>query len=148
MKTTIATRFRCRCPLTNLTQLTLMLTTLILQYLNKLSKGEVGDLTSPEPLHAIKIERFNGNRIEPFTEFRGELPMKVCALIRNFTIQTRYCSNTTPPAVRTFYLTAQVFVESAKFLQGAFQRLGLRNSQPITHEYKAQLLHPVGLGFP
>ena len=49
--------------------------------------------------------------------------MKVFALVGDFPIQTGYGSDTPPPAVRTFLFAAQLFVESAKFVQGMFQRL-------------------------
>ena len=65
MKTAIATRFRCSRPLTDLTQLTLMLLTLILQYLNELVERKVGDFTSPEAFQvSVKVQGFNGNRIK------------------------------------------------------------------------------------
>ncbi len=100
-----------------------MFDTLILQYLNKLVEGKVGDLTSPKPLHAIKVQGFNRNRIKTLTKFCRKLPMKVCALVCDFTIQTGYCPNTPPPSPRTFLFTTQFFVEATKFIQGLFQRL-------------------------
>ena len=123
MKTAIATRFCCSCPLTDLTQLTLMFLTLIFQYLNKLIESKVGDLTSPKPFHTVKVQSFNRNGIKPFTEFCCQLPMKVFALIRNLTVKACQCSDTTPPIIRTFDLARKSFVEFAKFIQGAFQRL-------------------------
>ena len=125
MKTTVATRFRCSCPLINLFEKTLMFTTLISQYLNKLVEGKVGDFTSPQPFHAIKVQSFNDNRVKLLTEFAGELPMKVFALVADFPIETRDLSHTLPPAVRTFDFTTQCFVERPKFLQGVFQGLGV-----------------------
>ena len=125
MKPTIATRFCCRRPSFNLTQLTLMFTTLILQYLNKLVKGEVRDFTSPKPFHTLKVQRFNGDGIKPLTEFRGKLPMKVFTLIRDLPIEACELPNTTPSAIRTFLFTTQCFVAATKFLQGVFQRLGM-----------------------
>ena len=44
-----------------------------LQYLNKLVEGKVRDFASPEPFHAIKVQRFNGDGIKPLTEFRRKL---------------------------------------------------------------------------
>ena len=123
MKTAIATRFRCRCPLSDLFQKTLMFATFGLQYLNKLVEGEVRDFAPPEPFHAIKVQRFNGDGIKPLTEFRRKLPMEILALIRNLTVKPGEVSDTPPPPVRTFLFAAQLFVESAKFVQGMFQRL-------------------------
>ena len=77
MKAAGATRFRCSRPSSNLEQLTPMLDTLILQYLNKLVKGEIGDFAAPKAFHTVKVQGFNGNRIKSLTEFRGKLPMKI-----------------------------------------------------------------------
>ena len=80
MKTTGATRFCGSRPLINLFEKTLMFTALISQYLNKLVESEIGDFTSPQAFHTVKVQGFNDNRIKLFTEFRGQLPMKVFAL--------------------------------------------------------------------
>ena len=114
MKTTIGTRFGSRHPLTDLTQLTLMFDTLGLQYLNKLVEGEVRDFTSPQAFHTVKVQRFNGDTIKGITKIRSQFPMKVFALIRNFSIKSCELPNSTPPAVRTFFFTTQCFVEITK----------------------------------
>ena len=49
--------------------------------------------------------------------------MKVFALIRDFPIKACDCSDTPPPAVRTFNFTRKFFVERPKFVQGVFQGL-------------------------
>ena len=123
MKTTVATRFRCSCPLINLFEKTLMFTTLISQYLNKLVEGKVGDFTSPKPFHSVNVQRFNEDFIKLLTKFAGELPMKIFALVADFTIQARDLSHTLPPTVRTFFFTTQCLVERPKFVQRVFQRL-------------------------
>ena len=123
MKPTIATRFRCRSPLTGLTQLTLMFLTLILQYLNKLVEGKIGDFTSPQAFHTVKVQGFNRNGIKLLTKFGRQLPVKVFALVRDLPIEVRDLPHTPPPTVRTFDFTRKVFVERLKFVQGLFQRL-------------------------
>ena len=100
-----------------------MFLTLILQYLNKLVEGEIRDLASPKPFHAIKVQRFNGNRIKLLTKFRGNLPLKVFALVGDFTVETGNLPHTPPPTVRPFLLTAKCFVEMTKLVQRLFQRL-------------------------
>ena len=125
MKTTVATRFCCSCPLINLFQKTLMFTALIPQYLNKLIEAKIGDFTSPQAFHTVKVQRFNDNRIKLLTKFTGELPVKVFALITDFTIEACDLSHTPPPTVRTFYLSRKAFVERPKFVQGVFQGLGV-----------------------
>ena len=42
-----------------------MFETLILQYLNKLPKGKVGDFPSPETFHTSKVEFLSRNRVKP-----------------------------------------------------------------------------------
>ncbi len=49
--------------------------------------------------------------------------MKVFALIADFPIKPCELSHATPPTVRTFLLTAKVFIERPKFVQGVLQRL-------------------------
>ena len=123
MKTAIATRFCRSSPLTDLTKLTFMFLTLILQYLSKLIECEVRDFTTPETFHAVKVQGFNDNRTKLLTKFRGKLPVKVFALIAYLSIETRNLSHCSPPTVRTFLFTSQCFVETTKFLQGVFQTL-------------------------
>ncbi len=125
MKTAIATRFRCRSPLTDLLQKTLLFLTLIFQYLNKLIERKVRDFPSPEAFHAVKVQGFNGDGIKLLAQFRGELPMKVFALVADFPIQTCDLSHTLPPTVRTFNFTRKAFVEGSQFLQRLFQRFGV-----------------------
>ena len=62
-----------------------MFDTLILQYLNKLVESKIGDFTPPH--HAIKVQRFNGNCVKLLTKFR-KLPLKIFALVRDFSIET------------------------------------------------------------
>ena len=123
MKTAIATRFRCSCPLPDLFEMTLMFLTLIFQYLNKLVEGKVGDFTSPQAFHAVKVQRLKENSIKLFTKFGGKLPMKVFALIADFPIKACELSHATPPPIRPFLLTAKFFAEGSQFVQGVFQRL-------------------------
>ena len=125
MKSAVATRFRCRRPSTDLEQGATMFLTLILQYLNKLVEGKVGDFASPQAFHTRKVQRFNGDCVELLTEFGGELPLKVFALVGYFPIQTCDLSYTPPPTIRTFLFSRKTFVERPKFVQGVFQRLGV-----------------------
>ena len=120
MKSAVATRFRCSCPLIDLAELTFMLLTLIFQYLNKLVEGKIGDFTSPQAFHAVKVQRLKDNLIKLLTKVRGKLPLKVFALIADFPIEVGELSHTLPPTVRAFNLTAKCFVERPKFLQGVF----------------------------
>ena len=64
-----------------------MFQTLELQYLNKLSKGKIGDFSSPEAFHRITVERLSGDRIEPSTQIRRKLPMPISTLHDDFTVQ-------------------------------------------------------------
>ena len=125
MKSAVAARFRCRCPLTHLEQLTPMFLTLIFQYLNKLVESKVGDFSSPQAFHSVKVQGFNRNRIKLLTKVACQLPVKVFALVADFPIQTCELSHTPPPTVRTSNLSGKAFVERPKFVQGAFQRLGV-----------------------
>ena len=100
-----------------------MFLTLIFQYLNKLVEAKIGDFASPKAFHTVKVQSFKDNRIKLLTEFRGELPMKVFALVRNFPIEACELSDTPPPTVRPFNFTRKAFVERPKFVQGVFQRL-------------------------
>ena len=125
MKSAVATRFRCSSPSTDLEQLTPMFLTLIRQYLNKLIERKIGDLTSPQAFHTLKVQGFNGDCIKPLAKFARQLPLKVFALVAYPSIETCEVSHAPPPAVRTFNLARKTFVERPKFIQGAFQRLGV-----------------------
>ena len=80
---TIRTRFRCRSPPSNLTELTIMFQTLIFQYLNKSVKGEVRDFTPPEAFHAVKVQRLGGDKVKPSAEVSGKFPMPIAPLVRS-----------------------------------------------------------------
>ena len=125
MKSAVATRFRCRRPLTDLEQFTPMFLTLIFQYLNKLIERKIGDFASPQPFHAVKVQSFNGDCIKLLTQFTRKLPLKICALVRDFPIQACELPYTPPPTVRTLNLSRKTFVERPKFVQGVLQRLGV-----------------------
>ena len=58
MKTAIATRLRCSCPLTDLEQFTPMLDTLIRQYLNKLVDTQGQRLCVPKVVSCRQGSRF------------------------------------------------------------------------------------------
>ena len=111
---TIATRFCGRRPLIDLAEITLMFTTLILQYLNELVEGKVRDFTSPQAFHTVKVQGLKDNRIKPLAKFAGELPVKVFTLVTHLPIEACDLSHTPPPTVRTFLLTVQGFVEFAE----------------------------------
>ena len=100
-----------------------MFLTLILQYLNKLTEGKIGDFPSPKPFHARKVQRLGHDRIKPFAQVGRNLVVPVLALVRYMPIQPRKFSDTPPPIVRTFYLSADRFVECSKFFQGVFEKL-------------------------
>ena len=131
MKTAIATRFCCSRPLTGLTQLTLMFDTLILQYLNELVERKVGDFTSPQAFHAIKVQGFNGNRIKLLTKFACQLPMKVFALVADFPIEPCELFHTPPPTVRTFLFTRKFFLRPRSFFKDCFKGCGCCFFSPV-----------------
>ena len=72
----------------------------------------------------VKVQRLGNDRIKPFAQVGRNLVVPVLALVGDMPIQPRKCSDTTPPIVRTFDLSADSFVECAKFFQGVFQKLG------------------------
>ena len=118
----IATGFRRSSPLTDLKELAFMFDALILQYLNKLIERKIGDLTSPQAFHTLKVQRFGNDRIKPFAQVGSNLVVPVLALVGDMPIQSRKFSDTPPPIVRTFYLSTDCFIECAKFFQGVFQK--------------------------
>ena len=101
-----------------------MFDALMLQYLNKLPKGKIGDFSSPRsPFHTLKVQRLGNDGIKPFAQVGSNLVVPVLALVGDMPMQPRKVSDTPPPIVRTFYLSADSFVECAKFFQGVFQKL-------------------------
>ena len=100
-----------------------MFDTLILQYLNKLVKGEVRDFPSPQAFHTIKVQRLSNDRIKPFAQVGSNLVMPVLALVADFPIEPGELANSTPPIPGTFLLARKGFVQGSEFFQGAFQKL-------------------------
>ena len=102
MKTTITTRFRCPCPLTDLAEFTTMFDTFGLQYLSELVESKVRDFASPKAFHTVNVQGFNSNRIKLFTKIGRKFPLEILALVSNLAIQPCHCSNSTPPTIRPF----------------------------------------------
>ena len=84
----IRTRFRGSSPLTDLNELALMFDALILQYLNKLIERKIGDLTSPQAFHTLKVQRLGNDRIKPFAQVSSNLVVPVLALVADMPIQS------------------------------------------------------------
>ena len=100
-----------------------MFETLELQNLNKLPERKVGDFTSPQAFHTVKVQRLGDDRIKPFTQVSSKFPMPIFALVGNMPIQSHKFSDSTPPIVRTFDFPRKAFVEIPKFFQGVSQGL-------------------------
>ena len=100
-----------------------MFDTFELQNLNKLVESEIGDFTSPEAFHTVKVKSFGGDSIKPSAQVRCKLPVKVFALVRDFPIQTGELTDSTAPTVRPFDFTRKTFVACSELIQGLFQRL-------------------------
>ena len=76
-----------------------MFQTLELQYLNKLREGKVRDLSAPQPLHRIQVERLGDDGIKPSAEVSGKFPVPITPLVGNFALEqhpSRCGSLTTP----------------------------------------------------
>ena len=101
-----------------------MFDTFILQQLNKLVEGEIGDLPSPEAFHTVYVRRFKSKRIKASTEVGGKFPVPVKALPADLAIQYRQFPDSTPPIIRTFFLTRkETFIQYAELFQGLLQKL-------------------------
>jgi hypothetical protein len=61
-----------------------MFATFGLQYLNKLVEAKVGDFTSPQAFHTVKVQGFNRDCVKLLTQFGCQLPVKVFALVGDF----------------------------------------------------------------
>ena len=125
---TIRARFCSRCPLPDLNKLTIMFQTFELQYLNKLPKGEIGDLTSPEAFHCLKVQRLGGDKIEPLTQVGRRFVVPISALVDDFAIKPCEFTDSTPPIARAFDLSTDGPAEFSELVQGAFQGLSMVNS--------------------
>ena len=128
---TIATRFRCSSPLTDLKKLTIMFETLELQYLNKLIKCEVRDFASPKPFHTVKVQRLGNDKVEPSAEVDCKFPVPVFALVGDFTVKPCQFSHSTPPIARAFNLTRQAFIEFSELVQDSFKGCGCCIFSPV-----------------
>ena len=120
---TVRTRFRSRCPLPDLNKLTIMFDTLELQNLNELVKSEVRDLSSPQTLHGIKVQRLRDDGIKTSTQVGRQFIVPIPTLVGNIAIKPCQVSDDTPPIVRAFNLSTDGFVKFAELVQGLFQGL-------------------------
>ena len=80
-----------------------MFDTFILQQLNKLVEGEIGDLPSPEAFHTIYIQRFKSKRIKASTKVSRQFPMPIQALPTDLAIQYRQLPDRTPPVIPNLF---------------------------------------------
>ena len=100
-----------------------MFDTFILQQLNELVEGEIGDLPSPEAFHTVYVQRFKSKRIKASTKVSRQFPMPIQALPTDLAIQYRQFPDRTPPIIRTFFLTRKVLIEHAELFQGLLKKL-------------------------
>ena len=100
-----------------------MFETLVYQYLKKLPKGEVRDLTSPKTFHTRKVQRLGRNKVKSFTKICSKFPMPVSALMGDMSVESRQLIDGTPPVARTFHFTRKAFVETSQPCQRLFQEL-------------------------
>ena len=100
-----------------------MFDTFILQQLNELVEGEIGDLPSPEAFHTVYVQRFKSKRIKASTKVSRQFPMPIQALPADLAIQYRQFPDSTPPIIRTFFLTRKVLIEHAELFQGLLKKL-------------------------
>ena len=100
-----------------------MFDTLERQYLNKLVEGKIGDLTSPETFHRIKVECLGGDEIEPLTQVGRCFPVPIQSLVGDFAMKPCEFTDSAPVVTRTFDLSADGFAKFTEFGQGVFQGL-------------------------
>lgn len=103
-----------------------MFQTLELQNLNKLPEGKIGDFSSPETFHTIKVKRLSGDGIKPSTQVSGKFEMPISALVDDMSVEPSKLTDGTPPIVRTFNFTRKTFVEFSEFGLG-YSELRLSN---------------------
>ena len=104
-----------------------MFKTLERQYLNKLVKSKVGDFASPEAFHALKVQRLGDNVVKPTSQVSGAFEVPISALVGNLAIKACEFTDSTPPIVRAFLLSADCLIEFSELVQGVFQRLRMLN---------------------
>ena len=109
MVTTITTRFRRCCPLSDLHKGFTVLRTLLFQYLKKLIEGMVRNFASPKPFHTLKVQRLKNECIKRCANGR-KFPLPIFSLSRNFSMLSCQRTTRTIPIVRTFDFTTHRFV--------------------------------------
>ena len=117
-----------------------MFETLISQYLNKLIESKVGDFSTPEAFHAVKVERLGDDKVEPLTQVSCRFVVPIFALVGDFAVKPYQCSDGTPPVTRTFLLATDAFVEFSEFVQDMFQGLRMLNLLAVAESQIG--LHP------
>ena len=78
---------------------------LVFKLSEKLTKGEVGDLFSPQAFHTRKVEVFKEQYIKTTAQVYREFPMMVCSLVRRFLVDTCNVLTFSFLILRTFDLT-------------------------------------------
>ena len=123
VKTTSRTRFRCRCPLTHLTEFTLMFETLVCQNLNKTPEGKIRDFATPETFHTRKVQRLGRDTVKSSAEGCSKFEMPISALVGDMPIKSCELTDSTPPIARPVHFTRKTFAEFSELIQGVFQEL-------------------------
>ena len=100
-----------------------MFETLELQNLNKLVERKIGDFPSPQAFHTVQVQRLGDDGIKPFAQVCSTLVVPISALVRDVPVEACEFTDTSPPIVRTFDLTAECLTEGSEFFQGLFQEL-------------------------
>ena len=102
---------------------TIMFETFELQNLNELVKAKIGDFTSPESFHSVKVERFGDDNVKASAKVCSKFPVPISALVANFDIEPCELSDSTIPVVRPLDFATKGLIQFAKLFQRLFMEL-------------------------
>ena len=118
-----------------------MFETLECQYLNKLSKGKVGDFAPPEAFHTLKVERLGRDKVKPPAQVGSKFKVPITSLVGDIPIETGKLMDSTPPVTRTFDFSTQCLIEFAELIQGLFQELRRLYFLCVAQKVKKSVFH-------
>ena len=123
MVSTITARFSSGSPFIYRFESFTMLCTLEFEYLNKLTKRQVRDFSSPEAFHAVNVQSFKAQGVKLSAKSSCKFPLPIKTLPCDFSVLSRNSTFCTIPTTRFVNLTTQTLIQGFQLIQGLLKKL-------------------------
>ena len=103
----------------------------VLQNGYEVGKTVVSNLSSPQTLHCLDIERFKSDERITLHKLAGDLPLPCTALIADASVKARQIALCTVPVVRSLLLAREYAIEEFDLFEVLLEKLGTFNGLSV-----------------